>query len=263
MNEPLRIVHLYPDLLSTYGDRGNVICLAQRAAWRGLGVTVDTVTRGQPLPEDSDVIFIGGGQDRCQQLAAPDLLDKAPVIAAAAMRGTVVFAVCGGYQLLGASYRTEDGDVPGLGLLDLWTEAGADRFIGNAAVRAMIGEERGTIVGFENHAGRTYLGPQARALGRVTHGRGNNGRDGTEGAVQGTVIGTYMHGPVLARNAWLADALLNLALTRRGEEPVAALDDKFERGAHAHGLRLAARRRGRAKWAGSSRTRPSPTKEPR
>ena len=254
MTAPIRIVHLYPDLLSTYGDRGNVICLAQRATWRGYDVAVDTVVRGQPIPDDPDVIFIGGGQDRCQQLAAPDLLDKAGTIADAAQRGAVVFAVCGGYQLLGTTYRTADDEVPGLGLLDLSTQAGTDRFIGNAAVRASIGDTRGMIVGFENHAGRTFLGPAARPLGRVTNGRGNNGRDGTEGAVQGTIVGTYLHGPVLARNSWLADALLNLALARRGERPMDPLDDKFERGAHAHGLRLAARRRGRAKWAGVSRS---------
>src|SRR5438128_810089 len=105
MSAPIRIVHLYPDLLSTYGDRGNVICLEQRARWRGIDVVVDTVKRGERVPTDPDLIFIGGGQDRCQQLAAPDLLDKAPDIAAAAGAGTVVFAVCGGYQLLGSSYR--------------------------------------------------------------------------------------------------------------------------------------------------------------
>ena len=248
----LRIVHLYPDLLSTYGDRGNVICLAQRAAWRDIDATVDTVTRGQDLPPDADVIFIGGGQDRCQQLAAPDLLDKAPAIAEAAANGTVVFAVCGGYQLLGTSYKTADEDVPGLGLLDLWTRAGTDRFIGNASARARVGSSGGLLVGFENHAGRTYLGPRAAPLGRITNGRGNNGEDGTEGAVQGTVIGTYLHGPVLARNAWLADALLNLALARSGGGPVGPLNDVFESGAHDHGVRLAARRRNRAKWAGST-----------
>ena len=248
----MRIVHLYPDLLSTYGDRGNVICLAQRARWRGIDVTVEAVTRGESFSPDADLIFIGGGQDRCQQLAAPDLLDKADAMASAAANGTVVFAVCGGYQLLGTSYKTADGDVPGLGLLDLWTQAGTDRFIGNASARARLGESDGVLVGFENHAGRTYLGPRAVPLGRVTNGRGNNGEDGTEGAVQGTVIGTYLHGPVLARNAWLADALLNLALARTGGGPVGPLQDAFESGAHDHGVRLAARRRNRAKWAGST-----------
>jgi CobQ-like glutamine amidotransferase family enzyme len=253
----VKIVHLYPDLLSTYGDRGNVICLQQRARWRGIDATVEAVTRGESFSPDADLIFIGGGQDRCQQLAAPDLLDKAPAIADAAAGGAVVFAVCGGYQLLGASYKTVDGDVPGLGLLDAWTQAGSDRFIGNVAARAHVGDGNGMLVGFENHAGRTYLGPRAQPLGRVTNGRGNNGADGTEGAVQGTIIGTYLHGPVLARNAWLTDALLAMALARRGAQvsPLQPLDDVFETGAHDHGLRLAARRRGRAKWAGSAQPR--------
>jgi len=254
VNESLRIVHLYPDLLSTYGDRGNVICLAQRAVWRGIDVSVETVTRGQPLPA-ADLIFMGGGQDRCQQLAAPDLLDKSGPMAEAAARGTVFFAVCGGYQLLGTTYRTVDGDVPGLGLLDAWTQAGTDRFIGNAAARARLGPYEGTIVGFENHAGRTFLGARAQPLGRLRHGRGNNGTDGTEGAVQGTIIGTYLHGPVLARNAWLADALLSLALAHGDDaQELDPLEDIFERGAHTHGLALASRRRGRARWAGSARS---------
>jgi len=254
----MKIVHLYPDLLSTYGDRGNVICLAQRAHWRGIDVTVEAVTRGDSLSADADLIFIGGGQDRAQALAAPDMLDKAQRISEAAANGTVVFAVCGGYQLLGESYKTAEGDVPGLGLLDAYTQAGTERFIGNVAARAHIGDARGMLVGFENHAGRTYLGPQASPLGRVTNGRGNNGGDGTEGAVQGTIIGTYLHGPVLARNAWLTDALLAMALAHHsGGAPAAALqplDDVFESGAHDHGLRLAARRRGRAKWAGSAQS---------
>lgn len=254
----LRIAHLYPDLLSTYGDRGNVICLAQRARWRGIDATVDAVMRGDRLPPYPDLVFIGGGQDRCQQLAAPDLLDKAPQIAGAAGAGTVVFAVCGGYQLLGTTYRTADGDVPGLGLLDLYTEAGTDRFIGNVSAQANVGGAEGELVGFENHAGRTYLGPRARPLGRITRGRGNNGDDGTEGAVQGTVIGTYLHGPVLPRNPWLADELLSLALRRRGVELHGALDDRFELGAHEHGLHLAGRRRGKASWAGSKRARSGP-----
>jgi CobQ-like glutamine amidotransferase family enzyme len=250
----MKIVHLYPDLLSTYGDRGNVICLVQRAQWRGIDVTVEAVTRGDTFSADADLIFIGGGQDRAQQLAAPDLLDKAGAIAHAAGNGTVVFAVCGGYQLLGGSYKAADGEVPGLGLLDAWTQAGSDRFIGNVAARAQLGDGNGVLVGFENHAGRTYLGPRAQPLGRVTNGRGNNGSDGTEGAVQGSIVGTYLHGPVLARNAWLADALLAMALARDGRAAASALqplDDVFESGAHDHGVRLAARRRGRAKWAGS------------
>jgi CobQ-like glutamine amidotransferase family enzyme len=232
----MKIVHLYPDLLGTYGDRGNVICLAERARWHGIDVTVVSVERGGALPDDADLIFIGGGQDRAQELVAPELRAMAPRIAAAADNGAVVFAVCGGYQLLGSHYRTADGDVPGLGLLDLWTEAGPDRILGNASVDT---ELAGTIVGFENHGGRTYLGANAEPLGRITNGRGNNGTDGTEGAVQGNFIGTYLHGPVLPRNPKLADALLELA----SHAELRPIDDSIENAAHERGLELARRRR--------------------
>jgi len=236
----MKIVHLYPDLLGTYGDRGNVICLAKRAAWRGIDVTVTAVERGDELPDDADLIFMGGGQDRAQELIAPELLAMAPRIGDAAANGTIVFAVCGGYQLLGSHYRTAKGDVPGLGLLDLWTETGTERILGNAAVVCTIGDSSGTIVGFENHGGRTHLGPDCRPLGRVTNGRGNNGIDGTEGAIQGSMIGTYLHGPVLPRNPWFADALI--ALAHHGD--LAPLDDALENAAHDRGLELARRRRG-------------------
>lgn len=235
----MKIVHLYPDLLGTYGDRGNVICLSKRAAWRGIDVRVDAVERGDALPDDADIIFMGGGQDRAQELIAPELLAMGPRIGEAAAAGTIVFAVCGGYQLLGSHYRTLDGDVPGLGLLDLWTEAGTDRILGNASVSCVLGGSSGTIVGFENHGGRTWLGPECTPLGRVINGRGNNGTDGTEGAVQGNIIGTYLHGPVLPRNPWLADMLLDLATGTK----VAAIDDVFETLAHERGLELARRRR--------------------
>lgn len=228
----MKIVHLYPDLLGTYGDRGNVICLAERARWRGIDVVVEAVERGNGLPDDADLIFIGGGQDRAQELIAPELLAMGPRIGEAATKGTIVFAVCGGYQLLGSHYD----EVPGLGLLDLWTEAGDDRILGNASVDSAMA---GTIVGFENHGGRTYLGDKAKPLGRITAGRGNNGTDGTEGAIQGTIIGTYLHGPVLPRNPALADALLSLATG----EVLRPIDDALEDAAHERGLELARKRR--------------------
>jgi CobQ-like glutamine amidotransferase family enzyme len=228
----MKIVHLFPDLLGTYGDRGNVICLAQRAAWRGIDVTVEAVERGDALPDDADLIFMGGGQDRAQELIAPELFAMGPRIGEASANGATVFAVCGGYQLLGSRY----GGVPGLGLLDLWTEPGTNRILGNASIES---ELAGTIVGFENHGGRTYLGPAAKPLGRVTNGRGNNGEDHTEGAIQGNIIGTYLHGPVLPRNPALADALL--ARAARTELP--AMDDALEHAAHDRGLELARKRR--------------------
>jgi len=238
----IEIVHLYPDLLGTYGDRGNVVVLAQRLHWRDIDVTVTAVERGQPLPERADLIFMGGGQDRAQELIAPELLALAPEIGRAAEDGTVVFAVCGGYQLLGSHYRTAQGDVPGLGLLDIWTEAGSDRILGNACARCSVDGTEGDVVGFENHGGRTHLGPRADALGRVTAGRGNNGTDGTEGAVQGNIIGTYLHGPVLPRNSWFADVLLRRALAKHSLE-LPSLDDTLEHHAHDLGLALARRRR--------------------
>jgi len=238
----MRIVHLYPDLLGTYGDRGNVLCLAKRAEWRGIDVALDAIERGDPLPPDADLIFIGGGQDRAQELIAPELFEMRPRIAQAAQNGTVVFAVCGGYQLLGTHYRTADGDVPGLGLLDLWTESGSERILGNASVECAIGDAHGVLVGFENHAGRTHLGPKAEPLGKVISGRGNNGADDGEGAVQGNIIGTYLHGPVLPRNVWFADALLRLALAG-ADVDFPALDDELEFAAHERGLELARRRR--------------------
>jgi CobQ-like glutamine amidotransferase family enzyme len=238
----IQVVHLYPDLLGTYGDRGNVLVLEKRLRWRGIDVGVTSVERGDTLPSSPDIIFIGGGQDRAQELIAPELLALAPQIGEAAANGTVVFAVCGGYQLLGTHYRTAQGDVPGLGLLDIWTEAGDDRILGNASVRIDIDGTHGELVGFENHGGRTYLGSRAERLGTVIRGRGNNGKDGTEGAVEGNIIGTYFHGPVLPRNSWFADVLLRRALAKHGIR-LEPLDDGFEDAAHARGLELARQRK--------------------
>jgi lipid II isoglutaminyl synthase (glutamine-hydrolysing) len=238
----IEIVHLYPDLLGTYGDRGNVVVLESRLRWRGIDVAVTPVERGGALPRSADIIFMGGGQDRAQELVAPELVALAPDLAEAAADGAVVFAVCGGYQLLGTYYRTPDGDVPGLGLLDAWTETGPDRILGNASVRCSIDGIDGSLVGFENHGGRTHLGPLAEPLGTVLAGRGNNGVDRTEGAVQGNIIATYLHGPVLPRNAWFADVLLARAVVRHGIE-LAPLDDTLEEAAHRRGLELAKRRR--------------------
>ncbi len=238
----IEIVHLYPDLLGTYGDRGNVVVLEHRLRWRGIDVKVTPVERGDALPPGADIIFMGGGQDRAQELVAPELLQAAPRIREAAGGGTVVFAVCGGYQLLGSHYRTAQGDVPGLGLIDMWTQAGERRILGNASARCEIDGVRDELVGFENHGGRTYLGPDAQPLGRITAGRGNNGSDGSEGAVQGNIIGTYFHGPVLPRNVWFADVLLRRATQRHGIE-LEPLDDLLEGAAHRRGLELARRRR--------------------
>lgn len=229
----LRLCHLYPDLLNLYGDRGNIATLRQRAQWRGIAVRLVETRLGDTIdPEAHDLFFIGGGEDRQQALAAPDLCRmKGAALREAAEGGAAVLAVCGGYQLLGHYYRPADGpDLEGLGLLDLHTVhpgPGAHRLIGNIVIRESSAGVR--LVGFENHGGRTRLGPGARALGTVVAGFGNNGEDGSEGAVWRGVYGTYLHGPLLPKNPWLADRLITLALQRRyGEVPLAPLPDVEE-----------------------------------
>ena len=188
-------------------------------------------------PDAHDLIYIGGGQDRDQRMVAGDLLaTKREALAAAAGDGAVVLAVCGGYQLLGHSYQLGDERIEGLGLVDLDTvrEPGAKRLIGNVAIEVDLGSGTQVLAGFENHGGRTYLGAGGEPLGRVLNGHGNNGRDGLEGVRRDNLIGTYLHGPLLPKNAWLADRLIALALTRRyGSEPeLEPLDDRLEDAAH-------------------------------
>lgn len=234
----LRIGHLYPDLLNLYGDRGNLITLAGRARWRGIAVHIDELRLGDRVaPEAHDLYFIGGGEDRQQRLAADDLRTvKGAALREAARSGAVVLAVCGGYQLLGHSYRPSEGeDLIGVGLLDLTTEhpgPRARRLVGNLVIRCpLLGGA--TLVGFENHGGRTRLGPGAQPLGEVLSGSGNNGADRTEGAVTGSVYGTYLHGPLLPKNPRFADHLIAAALRRRfGEVALRPLDDHLEEVAH-------------------------------
>jgi len=234
----LTICHLYPDLLNLYGDRGNLMTLEHRAQWRGIDVRVEERRLGDRVePEAHDLYFIGGGEDRQQRLAADDLRTmKGAALHQAAQSGAVVLAVCGGYQLLGHYYRPSEGeDLVGLGLLDLITEhpgPAARRLIGNIVIRSPhLGGA--TLVGFENHGGRTRLGPRASALGQVIAGFGNNGEDRSEGAVEGTVYGTYLHGPLLPKNPQLADHLIQIALRRRhGRVVLAPLDDALEATAH-------------------------------
>jgi hypothetical protein len=242
----LRVCHLYPDLLNLYGDRGNIATLARRAQWRGIEVRVVEARLGDPIdPRDADLYFMGGGEDRQQRLAAPDLCRvKGAALRDAAETGAAVLAVCGSYQLLGHYYRPSDGpDLEGLGLLDLTTEhpgPRARRLIGNIVMHES--ETGQMLVGFENHGGRTRLGPGARPLGRVASGFGNNGEDHTEGAVWKTVYGTYLHGPLLPKNPWFADLLISLALRRHhGEVTLAPLADEEEHRAAAAAARRAVR----------------------
>jgi len=241
----LRLAHLYPKQMNLYGDRGNILCLRRRCAARGIELAVDELEMGDPLDATAcDLIFIGGAQDREQRRVAADLLEvKGEALRQAVAAGVAVLAVCGGYQLLGRYYRPAAGeDLPGLGVFDAWTEhpgAAAKRFIGNVVVRW----QGVTLVGFENHGGRTFLGPAARPLARVIAGYGNNGRDGTEGAVQANAFGTYLHGSLLPKNPRFADHLIALALARKyGRGELRPLDDALEERAHAEAVRLAVRK---------------------
>ena len=233
----LRLVHLYPDLMSVYGDRGNVLTLARRAEWRGIPIEVRELSLGDALdPEDADLIFFGGGQDLEQAVVSPDFLgQKAEAVCEAVKSGAALLSVCGGYQLLGRSYTTVDGqELPGAGLFDVRSLPGPRRHIGNVLIETDLDGTRRTLVGFENHSGRTYLGPRVRPLGRAIVGAGNNGEDGTEGAVYLGAIGCYLHGSLLPKNPWLADRLLSQALFHRAgvAAPLAPLDDQLEHEAH-------------------------------
>lgn len=233
----LRIVHLYPDLMSVYGDRGNVLTLVRRAQWRGIDVEVQQLSLGDELdPGAADLIFFGGGQDREQEVVSPDFLQqKGQAVKEAVEDGAALLSVCGGYQLLGQSYTTVDGqELPGAGLFDVRSVPGPRRHIGNVLIQTSLDGEARTLVGFENHSGRTYLGQQATPLGRTIVGAGNNGEDGTEGITYKAAIGCYLHGSLLPKNPWLADWLIARALTRRCGEAVdlAPLDDTLKNDAH-------------------------------
>jgi CobQ-like glutamine amidotransferase family enzyme len=234
---------LYPDLMNIYGDRGNILTLLKRAEWRGFEARLVELGRGTTRQmEEVDVFFFGGGQDREQALVYEDLLEfKQPPLEHAVANGAGILAVCGGYQLLGHYYQTADGErFPGIGMIDVRTEAGKKRFIGDVVVETDIATlEPKTLVGFENHSGRTFLGPKAKPLGQVKLGHGNNGSDKMEGLVQGNVVGTYMHGSLLPKNPHLADYLIRNALIRRGVNELSPLDDSVELAAHERILQRA------------------------
>ena len=230
----LRVCALYPELMNIYADRGNLLLLERRCRWRGIDFELTSATIGEPLDASgADLYYIGGGQDRDQRLCANDLANsKRSDLHAAADRGAVILAVCGGYQLLGHSYQLGDETLPGAGLVDLMTvRADGPRLIGNVAIEVEL--EPGVpevLAGFENHGGRTKLGSEERPLGRVLKGHGNDGRSGLEGVRRGNVIGTYLHGPLLPKNAWFADWLIATAVGADG--PLAPLDDQLEQAAH-------------------------------
>lgn len=251
----IRVGHLYPDYLNIYADRGNIAVLDGRARARGDELELVAISLGDPVPAATiDLFYIGGGQDREQELVAADLAAKGPALHEATAAGAAFLGVCGGYQLLGRSYRDQAGvELPGIGLLPLHTAAGGRRMIGDVLLEcAWAGR---TLAGFENHAGRTLLDEGAEPLGRVVAGFGNDGVSGFEGCRRGRIYGTYLHGPLLPRNPWFADRLLADALGHRnGVEPdLAPLDDTLEQAAHEVAAARARRRGGPA-----SRRRLSP-----
>jgi len=234
----LKIGWLYPKQMSTYGDRGNVLTLWQRAKWRGIDVDVKEIDIGEKInPVHFDLFFFGGGQDQAQNQIAKDLQEKKESLRKAVRLGSVFLGICGGYQLFGHYYRPYVGDdLPGLGILDVTTIASSQRMIGNIVVEsnADLGFMSDKfLVGFENHSGKTFVGKRAKSLGRVTVGSGNNGEDRTEGAYEGNVFGCYLHGPVLPKNPAFADLLLERALKRRYKNfKLTQIDDDLENQTH-------------------------------
>ena len=237
----LRITHLYPELLNTYGDRGNIIALMKRAEWRGIKVTVRRVSLGDPLKAgETDWYFIGGGQDAAQLVIADDLTKRAQILKSDIAFGVPLLAICGGYQLLGQHYVDPTGQrSAGIGLFDITTEAGSKRLVGNILIDGIGEFANQQFIGFENHAGRTQLGSSAQPLGRVIQGFGNNGDDRTEGVFTHHAIGTYLHGSLLPKNPWLTDWFIQTALEQsQASRPVILkpLDNTFEDQARTEAL---------------------------
>ena len=232
-NQKVRICHLYPDLLNLYGDRGNIICLRQRLAWRGIDAEVLEVPVGEKADlTQCDLIFIGGGQDFEQEVLLPDLRSgKDRELKAAIEDGKTILAICGRYQMLGSYYETWDGvRCDFINAIDYYTVGSKKRMIGNFAFQCLRESGGSTVVGFENHSGKTYLGSGVQPLGKILIGGGNNGEDGGEGVRYRNVFGTYSHGPVLPKNPELCDFILQTALSDRIElEP---LNDRAELAAH-------------------------------
>lgn len=248
----LRVCALYPDLMNIYADRGNLLVLEHRCLWRGIGFELSSSGLGESLsPDAHDLYYLGGGQDRDQRLCAEDLIEfKRDSLHAAAARDAVILGVCGGYQLLGHSYVLGQDEIPGVGLLDVRTvREDGPRLIGNVAIEVSLGGVGAAagvdsiLAGFENHGGRTYLGGDVSALGRVVKGHGNDGRSGLEGARSGNTIGTYLHGPLLPKNAWFADWLIATSL-HIDLSQLDPLEDAFEREAHLGASRAMSRTRG-------------------
>lgn len=228
----LNICHLYPDLMDTYGDKGNITTLIKRCHWRGIKAIVNHITVGDKLnPEIHDIYFFGGGQDRQQVIVGRDLQSKAKNLKRAINQGSVLLAICGGYQLLQKHFKTLDGTIiKGIGLFNAHTLGSPSRMIGDLLIET---KEYGQMIGFENHSGKTYLGKSLKPMGKVIKGFGNNGEDKTEGAVYKNAFGCYLHGSLLPKNPHFADFLITKALERRyGKVKLKPLDDSIEWQAH-------------------------------
>jgi len=236
----LKLAHLYWDLMSIYGDRGNILALTKRCLWRGIEVELEEITVGQKGDfRQYDLFFFGGGQDKEQKLVCRDLQKgKGAALKEAVEDGAVLLAICGGFQLLGSYYKTGEGDLlPGCGLFEARTEPGKKRMIGNVVIERE--SEKMTLVGFENHSGKTYLSGQTLPLGKIVYGYGNNGENGLEGAVYKNAYGTYLHGPLLPKNPCFADSLLEKALQRKyGSFSLAEIDNFIEEKAHRQAWKI-------------------------
>lgn len=226
----IRVCHMYPDLLNLYGDHGNIIAFKQRCLWRGIPVSVKEISLNEQVNfKELDFLFLGGGSDREQSLTAADLIKRKKELTEAIEDGLVILAICGGYQLFGQYYLAGDGEkIPGLGIMDFFTQVGSRRLVGNVVIEMIIDGLPVKLAGFENHSGYTYLG-SCRPLGRVLSGNGNNGQDGLEGARYKNVFCSYLHGPLLPKNARLTDYLIDLAMKNAGNnEQLKPLDVDIE-----------------------------------
>lgn len=236
-----KLAHLYPDLMNLYGDRGNLICLKKRLEWRGHQCEIIPIARGESLSyQDYDLLLMGGGSDREQGLMYQDLINMADGLWGQIEKGFPVLCICGAYQLLGAYYRSLDGQMlKGLGLFGFYTQSEKGRLIGNILVEIEMGGLKKTVVGFENHGGRTYMEDRRlKPLGKVLKGFGNNGKDGQEGIWYKNLIGTYLHGPLLPKNPDLADYFIQTMAGRRGLDIREAIDDRIEDYAHQEVKRM-------------------------
>lgn len=235
----LELAYLYPKLLNIYGDRGNVLTLQKRCSFRGINLSISTIDIKESIDyEKFDIYFIGGGQDQEQVVVSEDLQTKKNGLIGAVERNSVFLAVCGGYQLLGKFYRAQNGsELKGIEALDLYTVSGNKRMIGNVLCQDL--ESKKTLVGFENHSGKTYLGSSLKPLAKVIRGGGNNGEDGFEGVRYKNIFGTYLHGSLLPKNPDLADRIIRLAMERKGLEMLEIkVDDLIETIAHKKAERL-------------------------